>query len=551
MRTLLSPAVVIAFGCAILPFLPASAQNLVTPGSVSSPVSDEVLDRLPPRGPELKAPARPPQWLGEAAQEPATAAQRALRAAERLFLHGRFLIQEGKPEEARRVFDEAVDTLLALPEDEAGREQIEKRAEELIRRIRRHDLEDLGAGQPPELLPLPSSPLEQILDLTLPADPAARSRSLERVRLGASQLPLMVNDAVLDYINYFTGPKGSRILLNGLRRSGRYRQMIERILDEEGVPRELIHLAQAESAFQPRAVSRARAVGMWQFIRSRGAEYGLQAAATRDDRMDPEKATRAAARHLRDLYQQTGDWFLAMAAYNCGPMCVERAVQRTGYADFWELRARQALPRETMNYVPAILAMAIIAQNPQHYGLPAVDAEDPLEFDTIRLEAETSLALLADAAERTVSEIRELNPGLLGAAAPAGQEVRVPRGAGPTVLAALDLVPEGKRKSARLHRLSSGETAAAIARRFGTSPAQIAALNDIEKMEEGALVVVPVTAAPAASGRKASGGMAARAGAARAGAAAGRKAGGRPSSVRTAARPAAPKAAPSRTAARR
>jgi membrane-bound lytic murein transglycosylase D len=551
MRTLLSPAVLIAFGCAFLPSCPAGAQNLVAPGSVSSPVSDEVLDRLPPREPELRPSARPPQWLGDALHEAATPAQRALRAAERLFLHGRFLIQEGKPEEARRVFDEAVDALLALPEDEAGREQIEKRAEELIRRIRRHDLEDLGAGEPPELLPAPSSPLEQILDLALPADPAARSRSLERVRLGASQLPLTVNDAVLDYINYFSGPKGSRILLHGLRRSGRYRQMIERILDEEGVPRELMHLAQAESAFQPRAVSRARAVGLWQFIPSRGAEYGLEAGKTRDDRMDPEKATRAAARHLRDLYQQTGDWYLAMAAYNCGPMCVERAVQRTGYADFWELRARQALPRETMNYVPAILAMAIIAQNPRHYGLPAIDAEDPLEFDTIRLETETSLALLADAAETTVSEIRELNPGLLGATAPAGQEVRVPRGAGRSVLAALDLVPEDKRKSARLHRLNSGETVAAIARRFGSSPAQIAALNEIERMEEGSLVVVPVTAAPAASVRKTAGGKAARPGAGKTGAAARRKAGGRPSSVRAAAREAAPKAAPRRIAARR
>lgn len=453
----------------------------------------------------MKPPVRTLPSLGapDLAAEPATAAQRALRNAERLFLHGRFLLQEGKPEEARRAFDDAVDALLAVPEDDPGREQIEKRAEELIRRIRRYDLEELGAGQPPELLPLPPSPLGEILDLTFPVDPAARNRWLERVRLGASQLPLTVNDAVLDYINYFTGPRGSRILLNGLRRSGRYREMILRIFDEEGVPRELIHLAQAESAFQPRAVSRAQAVGIWQFIRSRGAEYGLQAGRSRDDRMDPEKATRAAARHLRDLYEQTGDWYLAMAAYNCGPMCVERAVQRTGYADFWELRARNALPRETMNYVPAILAMAIIAQNPQQYGLPMVDLDDPLEFDTIRVEAETSLALIADAAETPLSEIRELNPGVLGAAAPAGHEVRVPRGSGPAVLAALELVPEGKRASARLHRWSSGDTAATVARRYGAVPSQVAALNDLEKLEEGALVVVPVAPSPAVKSARA------------------------------------------------
>ncbi len=506
MRTILSPAVLIALGCAIL--LPADlpAQNLVSPGSLSGPVSDEILDRLPPREAEMKPPVRtlPALVAADSPAEPATPAHRALRNAERLFLHGRFLLQEGRPEEARRAFDEAVDALLAVPEDDPGREQIEKRAEELIRRIGRYDLEELGAGQPPELLRLPQSPLEEILDLTFPVDPAARNRSLERVQLGASQLPLTVNDAVLDYINYFTGPKGSRILLNGLRRSGRYRQMILRIFDEEGVPRELLHLAQAESAFQPRAVSRAQAVGMWQFIRSRGAEYGLEAGRSRDDRMDPEKATRAAARHLRDLYELTGDWYLAMAAYNCGPMCVERAVQRTGYADFWELRARNALPRETMNYVPAILAMAIIAQNPQHYGLPAVDLDEPLEFDTIRVEAETSLALIADAAETPLSEIRDLNPGVLGHAAPAGHEVRLPRGTGPAVLAALELVPAARRVSARLHRWSEGDTAASVARRYGSAPAQVAALNDLEKLEEGALVVVPVASATAVkSGRRA------------------------------------------------
>jgi membrane-bound lytic murein transglycosylase D len=471
-------------------------------------VSDEVLDRLPKREPDLKPPARSPLLLNApgSAAELAGPAERALRAAERLFLHGRFLLQEGKPEEARQAFDEAVDTLLAVPEQEAGREQIEKRAEELIRRIRRYDLEELGAGAAPDLLPVPASPLDEILGRTFPADPAARHRSLERVRLGVSQLPLVVNDAVLDYINYFTGPRGSRILLNGLRRSGRYREMILRIFDEEGVPRELIHLAQAESAFQPRAVSRARAVGLWQFIRGRGAEYGLEAGNSRDDRMDPEKATRAAARHLRDLYEQMGDWHLAMAAYNCGPMCVERAVQRTGYADFWELRARNALPRETMNYVPAILAMIIVSQNPQQFGLPPVELDDPLEFDTIRLEAETSLALIADAAEAPLGEIRDLNPGLLGTTAPAGQEIRVPRGAGSAVLAALDLVPAAKRASARLYRFSSGDTPASIARRFGASPAQVAAMNDLEQLEEGALVVVPVTATrPAAKGRAAGG----------------------------------------------
>ncbi|MCX7604441.1 MAG: transglycosylase SLT domain-containing protein, partial [Bryobacteraceae bacterium] len=428
----------------------------------------------------------------------AAPAQKAFRQAEKLFLHGKFLIQEGKPDEARRAFDEAVDTLLSIPADAAGREGLERRIEELIRRIHRYDLEDLGAGFAPELQQFPPSPIDEILNPTFPVDPSLAPRRLPRIEPGVSQLPLVVNDAVRSYIGYFTSPRGSRILLNGLRRSGRYRQMIYRILDEEGVPRELIHLAQAESAFQPRAVSRARATGMWQFVRSRGREYGLEASRQADERMDPEKATRAAARHLRDLYQQMGDWHLAMAAYNCGPLCVERAVQRTGYADFWELRARNALPRETMNYVPAILAIAIIAQNPQLYGLPAVDFDDPLEYDTVRLTAETSLALIADAADAALADIRELNPSLLGRTAPAGAEVRVPRGSGQAVLAALDLVPPERRTAWRLHRVAGGDTLASIARRYQSSSALIGSANEASgaglRLEEGALLVIPVAA---------------------------------------------------------
>jgi len=138
-----------------------------------------------------------------------------------------------------------------------------------------------------------------------------------------------------------------------LARSGRYEDMIRRVLREEGVPQDLIYLAQAESGFHPVAVSRAGARGMWQFMGSRAAGYGLERNWWVDDRQDPEKATRAAAHHLKDLYKEFGDWYLAMAAYNSGPGTVQSAVKRTGYADFWELYNRDVLPKETRNYVPS------------------------------------------------------------------------------------------------------------------------------------------------------------------------------------------------------
>ena len=175
--------------------------------------------------------------------------------------------------------------------------------------------------------------------------------------------------------------------LPGFQRAGQYKAMIQRVLAEEGVPQELIYLAQAESGFLPRAVSYAAAGGMWQFIQSRGNQYGLEQTAYSDDRYDPEKATRAAARHLNDLYAEFGDWYLAIGAYNCGPGGIERAIERTGYADFWELRARGALPAETKNYVPIILAMTIMGKNAKEYGLDDVTPESPVEYDTVEMSA--------------------------------------------------------------------------------------------------------------------------------------------------------------------
>ena len=151
------------------------------------------------------------------------------------------------------------------------------------------------------------------------------------------------------------------------------------------MPQDLIYVAQAESGFHPYAVSRAGARGIWQFMGSRARAYSLHHDLWVDDRQDPEKSTRAAARHLKDLYNQFGDWYLAMAAYNSGPGRVQSAVKRTGYADFWELYRRNVLPRETRNYVPIIVAVAIMAKNPSQYGLQTVIPDPPMKYDTVRI----------------------------------------------------------------------------------------------------------------------------------------------------------------------
>jgi membrane-bound lytic murein transglycosylase D len=217
-----------------------------------------------------------------------------------------------------------------------------------------------------------------------------------------------------------------------------------------------------------------------------------------DERLDPEKSTRAAAHHLRDLYDHFGDWYLAMAAYNCGPGVIERAVERTGYADFWELRRRNVLPKETANHVPIILAMAIVTKNAREYGLDGIEAAPAAQYDTVALTAPTHLPLIADLAECTVSELRELNPALLKNLAPASYSLRVPRNTGALVSAALGAVPAERRAAWRVHRLGDGETLAAVARRYRTTPKAILAANQSlgGEMEAGDLVLIPV-AAPA------------------------------------------------------
>lgn len=412
--------------------------------------------------------------------------------AEDHFQNGKRQYERGDVAGARAEFDRSLDVLLSAPESVPDRQRLERKLDQLADSIYRYDLESLGAFSPQSVVVYDKSPLDSILEMTFPSDPNLRPKVKEEVDATVSQLPLEENDAVLGVIRYFSSERGRKILAAGLRRSGRYRPVIQRILADEGVPQELIYLAQIESGFLPRAKSNKSAVGMWQFVQFRGRQYGLLQTSASDDRLDPEKATRAAARHLHDLYAEFGDWYLAMAAYNCGPGCVERAVERTGYADFWELCNRNVLPRETANYVPAILAATIMAKNPKDYDLENLDFDQPLEYDSIAFDTPTSLLLLSDASGYPLAEIQELNPSLLKPVAPAGYELRVPKGTSASVLAALDAVPALHRADWRIHRVGQGETLAEIAHRYATQLASIAAANPrLQSPEAGDLLVIP------------------------------------------------------------
>ncbi|HZU22431.1 MAG TPA: LysM peptidoglycan-binding domain-containing protein, partial [Terriglobales bacterium] len=236
--------------------------------------------------------------------------------------------------------------------------------------------------------------------------------------------------------------------------------------------------------------------GMWQFMSSRAAGYGLQRNWWVDDRQDPEKATRAAARHLHDLYNQFGDWYLAMAAYNSGPGTIQAGVERTGYADFWELYRRGVLPKETKNYVPIILAITIMAKNPAQYGLDHIVPDAPIKADHVTIDYPVDLRLVAECVDSNVSTLQDLNPALLRMTTPReGQfDLALPPGTRDKFLGNIASIPVDMRTWWRYHTVASGDTLAQVARRYHTSSHTIAEVNNLhgEELEADTKLIIPI-----------------------------------------------------------
>jgi membrane-bound lytic murein transglycosylase D len=407
---------------------------------------------------------------------------------------GRQYYFKGDTGRAKHEFDTAIEILLSAPENLPDRQRVEQQLDQMCELIYRFDVEKLGVGQPDEEtgVVFDQAPIDEVSHMTFPVDETLAPKLKTELNQTASAIPLELSEPVLSYVHFFSTDHGRSILLAGFKRAGEYKPLIERIFAEENVPLELIYLAQAESGFLPRAVSRKNAVGMWQFVAGTAAKYDLVRTAAFDERLDPEKATRAAARYLKFLYARYGDWYLAMAAYNCGEGAVDRAVERTGYGDYWELLKRHALPRETSNYVPIIVAMTIMAKNPTDYGLENIAVDKPQEFDSIQLTASTSLDLLADVTLQPVSVIRDLNPSLLRSVVPSGLQVHVPKGLAETALAGLERVPAANRNAWRVHHVESGDTLEAIARSYHLPAQRIVAVNhSADSLSAGDVLLIP------------------------------------------------------------
>jgi membrane-bound lytic murein transglycosylase D len=235
---------------------------------------------------------------------------------------------------------------------------------------------------------------------------------------------------------------------------------------------------------------------MWQFMGSRAKGYGLERDWWVDDRQDPEKSTRAAARHLKDLYNQFGDWYLAMAAYNSGPGTVQQAVKRTGYADFWELYKRNVLPKETRNYVPIIVAVTIMAKNPSQYGLDKIVSDKPIPYDTVNIRYPVDLRLVAECVDASAEDLQDLNPSLLRLTTPKDQEfeLHLPAGTADRYQTAIAAIPADMRVWWRYHKVTPGETLASIARSYHTTPQTILQANSLEDedLQPDSKLIIPV-----------------------------------------------------------
>jgi len=309
-------------------------------------------------------------------------------------------------------------------------------------------------------------------------------------------IPIVANESVLRILAVFQNDLHD-VIGRGLARSGRYVPMIHRIFREEGVPADLAQVALIESSFLPRARSNKAAHGIWQFMLRTGRQYGLTANAVVDQRSDPEKATRAAAKHLKYLNLLFHDWYLALAAYNAGEGKVLKAMARTGFSDFWQLAASPgALKPQTISYVPAVIAATLISKNPTHYGFD-VEYEKPLEYETVELKRPVRLKNLADGQSAPFEELQRLNPELTGDVTPRdaeGYELKVPLGTREAVLAAYAAAPTAIAPSYRRHVARRGETLAGIARRFHVPLAVLAELNSVEpkaRLPRGRVILVP------------------------------------------------------------
>ncbi len=481
-------------------------------GSIACQTAQRPASLLPPgtaTAPALSpTPAPTPQSKPDAKTVPAASAPievktdpvaQLIAQVEKEYQVGQDNYKAGHLEAAKENFDRAFNLLLGSSLDVRSDQRLQQEFDRVLDGVNGLELQALQEGDgftEQKSEPAPIDEANEANEVTFPVDANLKAKAEAEIKSTHSDLPLMMTDPVAGYISYFS-TRGRGTLERALARSGRYDDMIRRVLKEEGVPQDLIYLAQAESGFHPLALSRAGARGMWQFMASRATGYGLERDWWVDERQDPEKSTRAAAHHLKDLYNEFGDWYLAMAAYNSGPGTVQNAVKRTGYADYWQLYKRNVLPKETRNYVPIILAVTIMAKNPGQYGLDDVVTEKPVPYDAVKIDYPVDLRLAAECVDASASTLQDLNPSLLRMTTPKDREfeLHLPVGTKDRYLTAITAIPPDMRVWWRYHKVTPTDTLSSVARAFHTTPKAIVQANNLdgdENLRSESELIIPV-----------------------------------------------------------
>jgi membrane-bound lytic murein transglycosylase D len=456
--------------------------------------------------PAVVAPVAPPPVVAEAVPSapappppPAVDPIDALVAeSNRHFEAGRRQVQDGHLEAARTEFNRALELVMQWQSGPRANARLRDHFDRLVERISAVEILALAEGDGFAEQRSEPAAIDALLDAPEPAGATAETaRSVEHdLTQTQYDIDIPLNSRVLSYVELFSG-RMKGYLEEGLNRGARYLPMVQEVFRAEGLPLDLAYVPLVESAFKNSALSRAKARGMWQFMSGTGIENGLQHDWYIDERADPVKATRAAAKYLKTLYNQFGDWHLALASYNGGPGRVQRSMKRSGKDDFWAISSTSGfLPRETRNYVPLILAAIIVARNPVQYGLELAPVVEPLT-DVVRLNAPADLRRIAEWIDVPVQVLQDMNPELRRWTTPVRMtdyDLTVPMGTAEVLSVRLaETTPE---ELAPLNRYTvrKGETIATIARKLKVKRADLAQANYLSeraKLAAGQQLIIP------------------------------------------------------------
>ncbi|MCH8320666.1 MAG: LysM peptidoglycan-binding domain-containing protein [Acidobacteria bacterium] len=417
-----------------------------------------------------------------------------------LFKTGQTLFEGGEVQEARSYFQQALDTLKHSGFEFFLNPHLESAYYDLLGDIQELELQALVNPAEIQPLSLVSPHFEEIDDLNLFAiqvDPHLKELAGQDLLNTRFDIPVVLNDDVLRLLNFYQN-RGREIMEEGLKRSGRYVPLFREIFREEGVPLDLVYMAHVESHFKPNAYSRAKARGLWQFMLGTGRVYGLRQDWWIDERSDIVKSTHAAAQHLRDLYERFENWDLAMAAYNVGSRRIDSVRRRYGKTlDYWTMVKRRLLPRETRSFVPSILAALIIFRNPERYGFWD-EPDPPLQFETIDLNGQVDVRVVAEEIDVRVADLFALNPELRRGITPFhidDYKLKVPLGKADLLEKRLANLPKDRKVQVRHHKVKRGETLGLIAQRYRSSVTAIAQVNrirNVHRLREGQDLLIPL-----------------------------------------------------------